>query len=405
MSQQDNQQQQQQQQQDENKEDIKSESIVLNLESLSAEYDTTLLQYNQVQTDYINYLNTQANDISSVGYIYGPYVGENLPIQAVKVLNGSESVYMIEQGIYTKMVTTSGVAKYYTGIITDYKPNNWGSYTNVGSNYLLKLIPQNNLTNIKGQVFWGSGPINSNTNVTTVNDCEALCSSTNKCSGATFNISNNTCSLRTGEGDLVSSSDDNYAIIPENIKYLNTLKQLNKRLTDINKQIIQLINQNKPFYNTLSEKENERSNLLNQNYEQLNYEQIKIAKFLQDSEDLDEAQNQGNITTNKNYYKFILLLIILIVCIVILLKFSSSASIAPYISNISSISNNEQSTSNPSNPYYKIFGIIIFCLIIYYFMKYNSYMSIRNLNDLSISSGVTSGVNFFNKIFNNNYGI
>ena len=384
----------QQDNEDRNNEDRKNESIVLNLESLSAEYDTTLLQYNQVQTDYVNYLNTQANDISSVGYIYGPWVGENIPIQAIKLLNGSESIYMVEQGNYTKMVTTSGIAKYYTGIITDYNKNNWGSYTNAGSNYLLKLNPRNNLTNIKGQAFWGSGPINSNTNVTTVNDCEALCSSTNNCSGATFNISNNTCSLRTGEGDLVSSSDDNYAIIPQNIQYLNTLKQLNKRLTDINEKIIELINKNKPFYDTLSEKENDRSNLLNQNYKQLNKEQIKIAKFLKDSQDLDEAQNEGTILINKNYYKFVFLLIIIIVCIVILIKFSSSSG-APYVSSISN--NNEQQTSNP---YYKIFGIIIFCLIIYYFMKFNSYMSILNFTNSSASTTTTSSNNFFSKIFN-----
>ena len=38
-------------------------------------------------------------------------------------------------------------------------------------------------------------------------------------------------------------------------------------------------------------------------------------------------------------------------------------------------------------------------------MKFNSYMSILNFTNSSVSSTTTSSNNFFNKIFNSNYGI
>jgi hypothetical protein len=50
---------------------------------------------------------------------------------------------MIEDGQYTKMVTATGVAKYYTGKITDFNPDQWASYNDAGNNYLIKLNPYN----------------------------------------------------------------------------------------------------------------------------------------------------------------------------------------------------------------------------------------------------------------------
>ena len=484
---QDQQKQENQDQQNQNQEN-KVNSIVLNLESLTTEYDTVLLQYNQVQTDYVNYLGTQStacnsynsnstninqecyNDIwaksgcTTTGFVNantswaqsqtlyglikdswywatltdsqhrqgcygnnasniipigttmsGPWIGTPIQVQAIKPLNGG-NVYMIEQGIYTKMVLesdaqawdqTSGTARYYTGHINDFSADKWDTYNDAGSNYILNLSPNYNilkqpLSYIKGQAFLGSGSLNTTQNISNVNDCKALCSSTNSCTGATFNNSNNTCSLRTGEGDTIPSSTNSYAIIPENIRYLNILNKLNKKLTDINQKIIQSINQNQPFYNNINKIENNKTEILKQNYEKLNREQIKIHKLLKDSQDLDEAQTQGTILINRNYYFFVFLLIIIIISIIILIKLSSSSkSASTQSSSITSFANEVEQNSNP---YYKIFGLILFCLVIYYFMKFNSYMSIRDFTDSSTSSTSTSSGNFFNKIFNSNYG-
>jgi hypothetical protein len=43
----------------------KNQSAILNLESLTKQYDTTLIEYNQVQTDYINQLESQQSSIQA----------------------------------------------------------------------------------------------------------------------------------------------------------------------------------------------------------------------------------------------------------------------------------------------------------------------------------------------------
>jgi len=48
--------------------------------------------------------------------MYGPWMsGREIPIQAIKTLNSGEMVYMVEDDGYTKMRTTKGECKYYTG--------------------------------------------------------------------------------------------------------------------------------------------------------------------------------------------------------------------------------------------------------------------------------------------------
>ena len=406
---QDQQKQENQDQQNQNQEN-KVNSIVLNLESLTTEYDTVLLQYNQVQTDYVNYLGTQStacnsynsnstninqecyNDIwAKSGCTTTGFVNANTSWAQSQTLYG-----LIKDSWYWATLTDS---QHRQGCYGNNASNSAVFNTNTSPNYNILKQP---LSYIKGQAFLGSGSLNTTQNISNVNDCKALCSSTNSCTGATFNNSNNTCSLRTGEGDTIPSSTNSYAIIPENIRYLNILNKLNKKLTDINQKIIQSINQNQPFYNNINKIENNKTEILKQNYEKLNREQIKIHKLLKDSQDLDEAQTQGTILINRNYYFFVFLLIIIIISIIILIKLSSSSkSASTQSSSITSFANEVEQNSNP---YYKIFGLILFCLVIYYFMKFNSYMSIRDFTVSSTSSTSTSSGNFFNKIFNSNYG-
>jgi hypothetical protein len=71
--------------------------------------------------------------------MYGPWISADIPVQATKMLSNNVIVYMIQQGTYTKMVTSDGQEKYYTGNISDFNPSKWNSYSNTGGgNYLLK---------------------------------------------------------------------------------------------------------------------------------------------------------------------------------------------------------------------------------------------------------------------------
>jgi hypothetical protein len=125
---------------------------MLNLESLTKNYDTLLIQYNQLQNDYINYL--------------------------------QQNPSIIQQG-----------------------------KTNL------------NLVNIPNSTFWGATTL-STSNVSNVDQCRALCSNTPGCSGATFNVTNNTqnnCFLSGGDGMIIGGSATQYAIISKANQYLTTL--------------------------------------------------------------------------------------------------------------------------------------------------------------------------------------
>ena len=74
---------------------------------------------------------------SHSGFIYGPFVLANVPIQAIGTLNTGELVYMIYNDTYTKMVSASGVAKYYKGSIDQFRPEGWNGYSDAGNNYIL----------------------------------------------------------------------------------------------------------------------------------------------------------------------------------------------------------------------------------------------------------------------------
>ena len=70
-------------------------------------------------------------------FMYGNWIGKNMPIQKSTKLNTGECVYMFADPVYTKMVTESGVAKYYPGPLSLFNANNWNSYNDAGGNYIL----------------------------------------------------------------------------------------------------------------------------------------------------------------------------------------------------------------------------------------------------------------------------
>lgn len=218
------------------------DSLILNLESLIKEYDTLLLQYNQVQSDYINNLLTNQN-------------------------NKTPSLSVIENS-----------------------------------------------------AFWGTSGI-SNSRVDTVDQCSALCSKTPGCSGATFTSSNGTednCLLRSGEGDVIASSDNQYAIIPVNKEYLLTLQGLNAQLIEVNNSILQIFQSGKDIFTDGDIERLNKYNLLRQNYAKLEKERLKILSELKKYQSLEERQSQSELLVKKNYYNYILLLFVVVLCILLL---------------------------------------------------------------------------------------
>lgn len=253
-------------------------SDILHLESLIKQYDIILIQYTQVQTDYINYLKISV----------------------------------------TKTQSTSTTP---------------------------------NLVAIKGSTFWGNSAISSS-NVQSVGQCTAICTATSGCSGATYTTNSgtqNNCFLRSGDGDIIAGTSNQYAIVPKNKEYLNTLQNLNSQLLQINGEIMQIIQNNKNSTSKENNDENQKYDLLQKNFKQLEGQREKILSDLAQFQSLDEIQIQSTLTVNKNYYTFILLLFLVLICIF-------------FVSKIVITSDSEKSEAN-INIFAIIFSIFVITFI------------------------------------------
>jgi hypothetical protein len=251
-------------------------SNILHLESLVKQYDTLLIQYTQVQTDYINFLKVN--------------------------------------------VTT----------------NQTNSSTN------------SKLVSIKGSTFWGTSGISSS-NVSSVGQCSALCSSTSGCTGATYNSNSgtqNNCFLRSGDGDVIAGTTSQYAIVPQNKEYLLTLQNLNAQLMQVNSEISNFIQTNSSMFSTQNNDRLEQYKILQQNFEELAKERIRIASELSQFQSLNEKQGQSELIVTKNYYSYILLLFLVIICLF-------------FVGRIVINSNNEKTEANIN-----VFAIIFIIFII-----------------------------------------
>ena len=229
------------------------------------------------------------------------------------------------------------------------------------------------MTTLPGKVFWGSGQAGSQSVYTggTVEQCQALCSSTTNCSGATYNPTAHgqpMCWLRSGEGQVSPGLDSDVAIIPEAKKYLMTIESINTKLISTNQQIQKLINQSQPVYSSMKMEREQKNSELIQNYTELVNEREKIAEMLQSYEDLDKSQEEGGMRVTQKHNTYILLAIIAIGVIFLLYKFSG---ILTSQSQGDSQSYIQTGGEIPQPTYYILFIIIILIIL------YNYYSNIK----------------------------
>lgn len=225
-------------------------------------------------------------------------------------------------------------------------------------------INKEQLVTLKGKGFWGDTSIAVN-NLPTLQDCQASCSSTKGCTGATFNKNDHSepiCSLRGGDGNIVNGLPDDYAIIPKGKLLLTTVNDINEKLARINQQILSKIKNSKSIYNENSQKNILKNNELKEQYKQLILDRNNIRKIINEYQTLDQKQVEGNIIINKNYYSFLLLMGLVIAIIFILYKFSG-----PIKQQTNTLIQSGGYVS--SNTSYIIFGIILFIFAIYFYNK------------------------------------
>jgi hypothetical protein len=204
---------------------------------------------------------------------------------------------------------------------------------------------------MKGQSYLGSKTLEQINN-TNLNNCQALCSNNTKCSGATFKSKN--CILKTGESQIIPSSNDSYAIVDEGKILLTNMENLNKELININKNIINTSKQLKQYFNNNRVGLTNNTTELTENYKELMNERDNILKLLNDYETLDNTQNEYEIQITENYYFYIFYFILIIVIVYLLYK----------ITYVSPSSNIQSGGKLNINAYYIVFFIFIIVIIL-----------------------------------------
>lgn len=177
---------------------------------------------------------------------------------------------------------------------------------------------KNKLTPVPNSAFIGQSNINT-INGSSINNCLMSCNSNKKCSGATYDNKLNTCTLSKGNGRIINSKNQT-AIVKQALFYTNQLQQINNKLSQINKSMINNSNSNLNFYSQTQQKNNEKAAILNKNYQTLQQERVLIDDMILQYETLNSALENGNINVTSNYYNYIMYLIIAVLLIFLLMR-------------------------------------------------------------------------------------
>ena len=250
----------------------------------------------------------------------------------------------------------------FTSIAIVNNPNyNDASYNNASEpNYNINAPI---LGGLKGRTFWGASGITEDDNMTSIDDCKALCSSNANCSGATFNPDKKTCWIRSGEGTVGSGLDTDYAIIPIEKMLLDKLDKLNSQLTTINNQMLDITsNKATPEYKQMTSTSIMGTNEIQQNYKELSKKRQNIDDMLKEFKQLDEEKQEGDVKTDQKYYYYLLLIVCGILIAVFLFTILSKSNKSDSSSSSSGQSGGGSKLKNNTFTFY--FLIVVFLGIV-----------------------------------------
>lgn len=177
---------------------------------------------------------------------------------------------------------------------------------------------ENSFTSIPNSAFIGQSNMDT-IQGTDIDKCMTECASNEQCSGATFDDILNTCTLSSGQGNIVSANNKS-AITKQALYYTYQLQQINNKLMEINTSMMSLANSSMDTYTQNEQLNSEKSEILNQNYQTLEQERVEIGKLVNEYETLNSAIENSHINVTSNYYAYILYLLIAIVLLFMTFK-------------------------------------------------------------------------------------
>ena len=203
----------------------------------------------------------------------------------------------MDTDLKSDILKIEALEKEYNAVLNQYEE----AYKNCNDELKQNLDEkQRSFKTFTNRAYWGTSGLNEGT-VGAETDCENMCASNPKCTGATFNTANRYCWTRGGNGSLAASTTSNIAILPTVKGCVVTLNALNNRLININKELTQLIETTNSQLAAEEAKKNNSKQQLHKYYAQLLKERLQMAKILEDHKTLDEDnQTQSLYVSTQN---------------------------------------------------------------------------------------------------------
>ena len=217
--------------------------------------------------------------------------------------------------------------------------------------------------------FYGQSTLTNPIQTNNIDSCKNQCSANSSCTGANF-LQGSTCLLMKDTNGELSPKQESSAIVPPEVYYLTTLKQLNIQLMNLNDKLTKQINKGQPIFEKQTEERAKQSEALDKNYKSLMSEREKIETQLKQFDDVNEAQINSTLIVDKNYaiYKYLIGAFIIIVLIIMSLPTNVSNQITEQLPQMPQIPN-QIGGKLVDNEYKNLIGggVILIVFIIYFY--------------------------------------
>uniref|UniRef100_A0A6C0I830 Apple domain-containing protein n=1 Tax=viral metagenome TaxID=1070528 RepID=A0A6C0I830_9ZZZZ len=203
-------------------------------------------------------------------------------------INDNENENM---NLKSDILKIEALEKEYKSVLAQYEE----AYKNCNSEMKNNLNKKKaSFKTFNNRAYWGTSGLKEGS-VNSQSDCENMCASDIKCSGATFNTKRNYCWARSGNGILAPSSSVNVALLPTAKGCVLTLKALNNRLIELNQELTKLIeNTNSELAKERAKKNNSKAQL-HKYYAELLKQRLHMAKILEETQVLDDENNDQHL--------------------------------------------------------------------------------------------------------------
>ena len=168
---------------------------------------------------------------------------------------------------------------------------------------------------LKGRTWWGTAPLSEGP-ASTQEECENMCANSDKCSGATFNPVKRYCWTRSGDSNISTGQDDDYALISQQKEALSVMQVLNDKLLDLNNQITTELSNINPEVKQQQTDKKLKQQQLTESYQELLNQKNVIDTQLQEYYSVEQDEMNQSLYTNSQNIS--LRFWVLITCLILL---------------------------------------------------------------------------------------